>query len=128
MEMVRQLSVFLENKPGVLAEVGSALSEKGVNILGISVSDTVDHAVVRIVASDPDLAREVLEEGGALVVANEVVQLDLEDRPGMLAEIARKLCDAGVNIEYAYGSAPFDGKARIYVRVSDDEKAEAAFS
>ena len=126
MELVKQLSIFLQNKPGVLAEVCGALSEKKINILGISVSDTVDHAVVRLVVSDPDLAREALESGGALVVESDIAQLDLADSPGILGEVAEKLAEAGVNIEYAYGTAPFDGKARVYVRVSDSEKAAAA--
>jgi len=128
MEIVRQLSVFLENKPGVLAEVGAALGEKDVNILGISVSDTVDHSVVRLVVSEPALAREVLEARGTLVIENEVLQLDLDDAPGILAEVAGTLAAAEVNIEYAYGTAPFDGRARVYVRVSDTEKARSALA
>jgi len=126
MELVKQLSIFLQNKPGVFAEVCGALSGKEVNILGISVSDTVDHAVVRLVVSDPGLAREVLESRGALVVESDVAQLDLEDNPGILGEVAAKLAEASVNIEYAYGTAPFDGKARVYMRVSDSEKAAEA--
>jgi len=125
MEIVKQLSIFLQNKPGVLAEVCGALAENKVNILGISVSDTVDHAVVRLVVSDPGLAREVLESGGALVVESDVAQMDLDDSPGILGEVAAKLAEASVNIEYAYGTAPFDGKARVYLRVSDSEKAAA---
>ncbi len=124
MELVTQLSIFLKNKPGVLAEVSRALSEKGINILGISVSDTVDHAVVRLVTSDAKQAHDVLESSGALVVANDVLELDLLDNPGALAEVAEKLSAASVNIEYAYGTAPVDGKARVYVRVSDDAKAK----
>ena len=124
MELVTQLSIFLKNKPGVLADVTGALAEKGVNIQGISVSDTVDHAVVRLVTSDAKLAHEVLESSGALVVANQVIELDLTDSPGALAEVARKLAAASVNIEYAYGTAPVDGKSRVYIRVSDDEKAK----
>jgi len=65
METAEQLSIFLENRPGVLASVSSALAEAGVNLRALCVSDTVDHAVVRLVPSDPKLARDVLERGGA---------------------------------------------------------------
>jgi len=126
MKVVTQLSIFLENKPGVLAEVASELADKGINILGISVSDTVDHAVVRLVLTEPSKARDILESHGVLVVENEMAQLDIKDEPGALAKTAAKLAGAGVNIEYAYGSAPFDGKARLYLRVSDTKKAAKA--
>jgi len=122
--IVQQLSVFLENRPGVLAEVCKALSEKAINILGFSISDTVDYAVVRLIVDDSTGATHVLGEGGALVVETEVLELKLANRPGSLQDVAAKLAKAGVNIEYAYGSG--DGKeGRVYIRVSDVKKATA---
>jgi hypothetical protein len=123
--ITRQLSVFLENKPGVLAEVCKALSERKINILGFSISDTVDYAVVRLVVSDTNTAMHVLGQGGALVVENDVLSLELANTPGTVQVVAEKLSRAGVNIEYAYGSG--DGqKGLIFIRVSDTEKAHAA--
>ena len=125
MKIVRQLSIFLKNEPGVLAEVSSALAEKGVNLLALSVSDTVDHAVVRMVVSDPPAARDVLEERGTLVIETDVLAIEMPNEPGALAEASRKLAGAGVNIEYAYGSASGDG-AVLYMRVSSVDAAKKA--
>ncbi len=128
MEVAEQLSVFLENKPGVLASVCSALGEAGVNLRAISVSDTVDHAVVRLVTTDSGLARSILERGGALVVETNVLLLTLANKPGALADVASKLSEAKVNIEYSYGSAGGDDAGVLVIRVDDVEKGEAALS
>lgn len=118
----KQLSIFLENKPGVLAEVCKALGAHEINIRGMSISDTVDHAVVRLIVSDPRKALHVLGERGALVVETEVLAVPLEDKPGELAKLAAKLARAKVNIEYAYGTS--DGRqAIVFVRVSDVKQA-----
>lgn len=127
MESATQLSIFLENKPGVLARITSALADAGVNLRALSVSDTVDHAVVRFLPSDPVKARDVLERGGALVVETEVLCVRLPDRPGGLAGLAKSLAETDVNIEYAYGSADSGGPEGLLVlRVSDMQKAKAA--
>jgi hypothetical protein len=123
----KQLSVFLENKPGVLAEVCRTLAEQGVNIRGMSISDTVDHAVVRLIVNDPQKAIHVLGEHGALVVETEVLAVKLDDKPGRLAELAEKFAQAEVNIEYAYGSSN-DTHATVFFRVSDVQKAIAVLA
>ena len=123
MPIVKQLSVFLENKPGVLARLCETFADEKINILGMSVSDTVDHAVVRLVTSAHAKAITLLEDAGVLVVETEVLSLNLPDRPGELATVAKKLSKAGVNIEYAYGSTQEKGGTLI-VRVSDLKKAQ----
>jgi len=120
--IARQLSVFLENKPGVLAAVCKALGEHDVNIRGVSVSDTVDHAVVRLIVSDAHKAVHVLGEHGALVVETDVLVVKLSDHPGALAEVAAKFARGKINIEYAYGSSD-DTEATVFMRVSDTKKA-----
>ena len=127
-EVAEQLSVFLENKPGVLADVCKALAEGGVNLRAISVSDTVDHAVVRLVTTDSGLARSILERGGALVVETDVLILTLPNKPGALAEVAGKLSEAQVNIEYSYGSADGEDAGILVLRVRDIEKAKQALA
>jgi hypothetical protein len=117
-----QLTVFLVNKPGVLANVCKALAAKKVNIRALSVSDTVDHAVVRMVVSDPRTAVHVLGDHGALVVETEILAVPLSDQVGELAKLAARLAQAKINIEYAYGSTG-DSNATIFVRVSDLKKA-----
>jgi hypothetical protein len=118
----KQLSIFLENKPGVLAEVARTLGDQGVNLRGLSVSDTVDHAVVRIIVTDPQKAIHILGEHGLLVVETDVLAVKLADQPGKLAELATQLARNNVNIEYAYGSSD-DAQATVFFRVSDVKKA-----
>ncbi len=125
--IVTQLSVFLRNKPGVLAEMCGELAKENINIRAISVSDTVDHAVVRLIVDEPDKALHLLGEHGVLVVETELLAMQLPDGPGVLADAARKLCDAGVNIEYAYGSGGA-GECSLMIRVSDNDKAQAALA
>ncbi|NLF67856.1 MAG: ACT domain-containing protein [Candidatus Anammoximicrobium sp.] len=120
--IARQLSVFLENKPGVLAAVCKALGDHDINIRGVSVSDTVDHAVVRLIVSDPYKAVHVLGEHGALVVETDVLVVKLPDHPGALAQVAAKFARGKINIEYAYGSSD-DTEATVFMRVSDTKRA-----
>ena len=121
----QQLSVFLENQPGVLAKLAQALASGRVNLLGMSVSDTVDHAVVRLVVDNPARARRILEEANLLVVENDVLAVPLANRPGALSDTAQRLARAHVNIEYAYGSgvAKKGARALLFLRVSDTKKA-----
>jgi hypothetical protein len=122
MPVVKQLSIFLENKPGVLARLCQTFADEGINIQGMCVSDTVDHAVVRLITDNPGKASEVLEATGVLVVETDVLALTLPDKPGQMAAIARQLSKAKVNIEYAYGTTEAPGGVLI-LRVSDIAKA-----
>jgi len=124
-----QLSVFLENRAGVLAEVAADLARHGVSIRALTVANLVDHAVVRLVVSEPQKALHLLGDRGVLVVGSPVLAIDMPDEAGALADIARRLGRAGVNIEYAYGSAPVgSGRAAVYLHVSDLRKARAALA
>jgi hypothetical protein len=123
----KQLSIFLENKPGVLAEVCKTLGAHDINIRGLSVSDTVDHAVVRLVVDDPQKAIHILGEHGALVVETDVLAVKMANEPGELARLAAGLARANVNIEYAYGTSN-SGLGTVFFRVSDVKKALKALS
>ncbi len=117
----KQLSLFLVNKPGVLADVCKTLAANDINIRGMSISDTVDHAVVRLIVDDPKKAIHILGDHGVLVVETDVLAVQVSDHPGELSKIARKLSRAKVNIEYAYGTS--GGKeATVFIRVSDVRK------
>lgn len=125
----KQLSIFVENEPGVLARVTAALAQSGVNLRAVAVSDNSDDAVLRIVVDDDRKAIEILEQtAGALVVSREVVEVALPDTPGALAEVARALSERQINISYLYGSAGADpgGTAHIYLRVAGDALAADA--
>lgn len=124
MEIATQLSVFLENKPGTLAAVCNELAKQKINIYAFTISDTSDHAVVRMLVSDPVKATHLLEERGVLVVENKVLTFESTNKPGSLAKVASKLGAAKVNIEYAYFATGLDGESGLMVlRVSDTKKA-----
>jgi hypothetical protein len=124
MKVCKQLAVFLENKPGTLAQVSRALAARKINILAFSISDAVDHGVLRMVVSNPVQAAHVLGDGGMMVVESDVVALNLPNRPGTLARVAERLSKLRVNIEYAYGSTGGTrGKAQVILKVDDARRA-----
>ncbi len=124
METVRQLSIFLANEPGTLADVCDALAEQKINIFALSISDTCDHSVVRLVVSDPMKATHFLGDRGVLVVENDVLLIENVNRPGTLAGIAHALAKAEINIEYAYlATSPKTEVGLAVLRVSNTEKA-----
>jgi hypothetical protein len=108
MPIVKQLTILLENKPGALAQTCSELAAKDINILAMSVLDTIDSGLIRMVVDDPVHAKKVLEETGLNVIETDVLAVEMTDKPGTLAEIAKQLCKARINIEYAYVSVPPD--------------------
>lgn len=99
---VRQLSVFIENKAGRVAEVTGILGDAGVQIRGFSVSDTADFGILRLVLDKPEAGVALLKQHGFTVKESDVVCVDLPDHPGGLAEVLRVVSAAGVNIEYVY--------------------------
>ncbi len=97
-----QLSVFIENKAGRVAEVAQILGEEDVNIRGFSVSDTADYGILRLVVDKPCEAERALREAGFTVKESDVICIDLPDHPGGLASVLRLVAEAGVNVEYVY--------------------------
>jgi hypothetical protein len=125
MKIEKQLALFVENKPGTLAAVCQALADQNINIHAISISDAVDHAVVRMVVSNPTKAMHLLGEHGVLVVERDVVMVGGRSRPGELARIAKTLADHKINIEYAYSATPPDAsKGLMILRVDNTAKAK----
>ena len=123
-QITKQLAIFLDNRPGTLARVCDALSEAKINIFAITTSDTIDHSVIRMVVSDPAKALTVFEEHGSLVVEDEVLMIEGDNKPGSLARIAHKLAKARVNIEYAYcATNPEAKRGLLILRVSNPKKA-----
>lgn len=99
---VQQLSVFIENKAGRVSEVTDVLGEHGVNIRGFSVSDTADYGILRLVVDKTEDGMRALKDAGFTVKENDVICIDLPDKPGGLAGVLKIVSDAGVNIEYVY--------------------------
>lgn len=115
----RQLSVALENQPGRLARISRLLAERGLNIEGLCVIDNVEQGMVRMMISEPEGARAVMESAGLHVVEAEVIALELTDRLGSLAEVSEALAEAEINIEYAYATVDHAGaRTRMILKTS----------
>ena len=124
---IRQISIFLENKPGQLSAICRALADAGINIATLSLADTADFGIVRMIVDDHDKAREALTAKGHVVNIAQVVAVCVPDRPGGMADVMQTLDKAGVNIEYSYAFAFHKGeKAVLVFRFTDNAKAEEA--
>ena len=123
---IRQISIFLENKPGQLSAICRDLADAGINIATLSLADTSDFGIVRMIVDDHEKAKDVLTEKGHVVNVREVIAVCVPDRPGGMAEVMQVLDRAGVNIEYSYAFAFHKGeKAVLVFRFSDNAKAES---
>ncbi|NUP98858.1 MAG: amino acid-binding protein [Armatimonadetes bacterium] len=117
---LKQLSVFLENRPGQLEVPISALAGAGLNIITVTLADTAEFGILRLLLPDWQRAREVLEAAGCVVNVAEVVGVDLEHRPGALERLLVLLDAAGINIEYMYALAGTRGDCACMVMRFDD--------
>ena len=121
---VEQISVFLENKPGALAEVTRILGEAGVNIRALSLADTKDFGIMRLIVNDNEKAKAVLVAKGLTVRKTEVVAVEVPDRPGGLADILKCLCDSGINVVYLYAFVQQSGSNAIIIfRFDETDRA-----
>ncbi len=120
--MLKQLSIFLPNQPGVLAKLTKLLMDKSINIRAMSVADTADYGILRMIVDRTDECIDLLKRENYLVSVIEVIAVEIPDKPGALHGIAKILGDNGINIEYLYSTILKD-EAIIVLRVSDNEKA-----
>lgn len=112
---IKQISLFLENKPGHLNAICRTLAESGINIVTLSLADTQQFGIVRLIVEEWQKAKEVLESAGYVVNVREVVAAAVADRPGGMAEILDVIGKAGVNIEYMYAFTFRHGKEAVLV-------------
>lgn len=123
---VEQISIFLENRSGRLAEVTGVLSQAGINIRALSLADTADFGILRLIVNLTDKAEQTLREAGFTVVKTEVVALEVPDRPGGLGGILRTLDATGINVEYMYAFVQRSGdNAIVMFRFDEPDKAIA---
>ncbi|HHW15303.1 MAG TPA: ACT domain-containing protein [Firmicutes bacterium] len=121
---VRQISVFLENKAGRLAKVTRLLGERGINIRALSLADTTDFGILRMIVNDPERAERLLKEEGFAVTTTGVLAVEVPDRPGGLADVLAVLERAGLNIEYLYAFVEkASADALVLIRVEQLAKA-----
>ena len=119
---ITQMSVFLENKPGRLSQPCRALAEAGINILTLSLADTHQFGIMRLIVRDPAKAKKVLEAQGCVVNLTEVIAIEVPDRPGGLAEVLGIIEKASLNVEYMYAfTFRREDKATIVFRFEDPD-------
>lgn len=124
---VKQISVFIENKTGKLAEVTKYIAENNINMKALSIADTHDFGILRIICDNHENAVAVLKDGGYVVAETEVLAVEMPDKPGSLAKILEVLADANVFVEYTYAflSVKNEGHAYMIFRVDDNAVASA---
>jgi len=124
---VEQISIFIENKSGRLAEITRILGEAGINIRALSLADTSDFGILRLIVNDGAKAASVLKESGFTVSMTEVVAVEVPDRPGGLSAILQTLDREAINVEYMYAFVErCGGNAIIIFRFDETDKAIAA--
>lgn len=122
---IKQISVFVENRQGALHGITEALAGRGIDMNALTLADTTDFGIMRMIVTDTEAAKAALGEAGYLVKVNEVVAVEMENKPGALSDVIEALSEAGMNIEYLYAFIAVCGKnARVVLRVDDNAKAE----
>ncbi len=124
---LKQLSVFLENKPGRLRETCNILADNDINMITISLADTEQFGILRLIVSDSEKAKRVLEENGFVAKITEVIAVEVDDKPGGLSDILKVESDAGISVEYMYAFTIKSGEnAVLLFRFDDMDKAVVA--
>ena len=123
---MKQLSVFIENREGRLEDVLNLLKEKNINIISLSLADTSDYGMLRLIVSDPEKGKNALKENGFSATLNDVLAMTLPHKVGALQEVLHILCKDNINIEYMYALCTKTDEAAIVIKPSDQEKAAEA--
>jgi hypothetical protein len=125
--MLKQLTVFVENKQGTLVDITDTLASNGVNLRALSIADTQDFGLLRLIVNDNDTAASVLQEKGYILKITEVIGVKIGDQPGKLSKALSVLAEAGVNVEYLYAfMARTERHAYVVLRPTDNAAAEKA--
>ncbi len=124
--IIKQVSVFVENRPGRLSEIVDILAKNGVNMRALSIADTMDFGILRIIVDEPDKVMLMLRENKITATAADVLAVRLEDKPGALSELLGALAKEGISVEYIYAfvARQDDGAAYVVIRVEDNDKAQ----
>lgn len=122
--IIKQLSIFVENKKGRLADITEILSKSGANIRALSIADTTDFGILRLIVDNPEAAALALKEAGITVSVTNVIAIGINDVPGAFAYPMRVLSDAGIDVEYMYAFITRKSeKAYVILRVADNDAA-----
>jgi hypothetical protein len=123
MEFVHEVTAYLENKPGRLAKICSALAHEKIDLRGLSVMDSSERSVLRFVTDDLEPTRKVLNALGVEFSTDEVLAVPMDNQPGALARILERLAEEHINIEYAYASSSAPGRAVGFFQTSNSKRA-----
>jgi hypothetical protein len=120
---LKQISVFLENRKGRLAEALETLAKAKINIRTLSIADTSEFGILRLIVPEPDNAKKVLEKANFTVKENSVIAVEVDDKPGGLAASLRVLSDANINVEYLYAFVEKSGEKAVVILRTEDVDA-----
>lgn len=126
--LAKQLTVFIENRTGRLCEVLNVLRQNNVNILSLSLADTTEYGLLRLIVDQPALGKEKLTENGFSSLLSEVSIIKIPHKAGSLQELLKAIEEGGVNIEYMYGLSIEGEEAYVVLKASDAEKIETIFT
>lgn len=125
---IKQLSVFIENREGRLEEVLQVLKNSGVNIVSLSLADTSEYGLLRLLVTNPEEGRRALKENGFSAMLTDVLAIKLSHQVGKLQELLGAICDKNINIEYMYALSTGKDDASIVLKASDLAKAAEALT
>ncbi len=125
---IKQLTVFIENREGRLEKVSDTLKANGINIASLSLADTSEYGLLRMIVSDPEKAKQVLKENGFSAMLTDVLAVRIADEVGMLQPLLKALSDKTLNIEYMYALTNGGNNAAMIIKVNNLEKAVAAIN
>ncbi len=121
---INQLSVFVENKKGTIHNITKAIAESGVDIRALSVADTQDFGILRLIVSDTEKAKEALHQENCVISVTQVIGVSVSDVPGGLHQVLTYLAEEDINVEYLYAFITVSGQhAYVVLRVEDNDKA-----
>lgn len=125
---IRQVSIFIENQPGKLAEVTDFIAKQQINMRALSIADSQDFGIVRIICENPEAAAEALKEAGYVNTITEVFAVELADEAGSLSKVLEVMAASGIQVEYTYAflSTKKEGSAYMIFRVDRNADAIAA--
>ncbi len=124
---IKQIAVFMENKPGTMSKVTEALGNSGIDVRAASLADTQDFGILRMIVTDTEKAVKSLSDAGYVASVCDVFAAEVPDLPGAMTELMKKVASTGLNVEYMYAFvSPETKKAYIVLRIKDTENAEKA--
>ena len=124
---IKQISAFVENRPGRIAEITGILAQNNIDLRALSIADTADFGILRMIVDNPEEAAVILKDNRVTVTLTDVIAISLPDKPGALSYLLEVLSNEGVSVEYLYAfvTPSQEGAASVVIRPNDIEKAEA---